>query len=232
MKVMLFGATGMVGLGVLRECLLDRSVTEVIAINRSLISAAPDKPSQAHWSKLRQIVRTDLFNLDGLDDDFASVDACLFSLGVTSLGISEADYRHLTYDLTLSIAQRFIRVNPKIVFIYVSGQGTDSSVKGKTSWANVKGETENALLALPFRGAFMFRPGVIVPLNGIRSKTKVYQLFYTVLSPILPFLERRFPHYITTTAALGQAMIRLAKKGIAEEGPPRRILECADIDAS
>jgi hypothetical protein len=91
---------------------------------------------------------------------------------------------------------------------------------------------ENALLALPFRGAFMFRPGVIVPQHGIRSKTAVYQMFYTVLGPILPFLERRFPHYITTTSTLGQAMIRLAKKGIAEEGPPRRVLECADIDAA
>ncbi|ADW67107.1 Rossmann-fold NAD(P)-binding domain-containing protein [Granulicella tundricola] len=225
MKVMLFGGTGMVGQGALRECLLDPSIKEVVAITRSTVAQPIPTPSP----KLRQIIRKDLFDLDGLDDEFAAVDTCMFCLGVTSFRMKEDDYRHITYDLTLSVAKRFVRVNPKVVFIYVSGAGTDSTGESKTMWARVKGETENDLLALPLRAAFMFRPGGIVPQHGIKSKTAVYQVFYSILKPIMPLFERFFPKYVTTTDQLGGAMLRLAKKGVAQEGPPRRVLESVDI---
>jgi uncharacterized protein YbjT (DUF2867 family) len=229
MKVMLFGATGMVGQGVLRECLLNPAVKEILSISRTRIEKAGDQSIDPNSTRLRQIIRPDLFDLADLDSEFAAVDACIFSLGVSSFRMSEANYRRITYDLTLSVAQRFVRVKPEITFLYVSGAGTDSSAKTKTMWARVKGETENALLALPFRAAFMLRPGAIVPLNGIRSKTAVYQIPYTLLAPLLPLLAHSFPRRVTDTQQLGRVMLRLAQKGIAQEGPPRRVLESIDI---
>jgi uncharacterized protein YbjT (DUF2867 family) len=217
MNVILFGATGMVGQGVLRECLLDPDVHQILSIVRA--------PSGQQHPKLRELVHTDFFDYSTIETQLTGFDACLFSLGVSSAGMDEAKYKHLTYDLTLAAATTLARLNPNMTFLYVSGAGTDSTERGRSMWARVKGKTENDLLQLPFRAAYMFRPGAIQPLHGIRSKTKLYQTFYTVLNPILPLLKSAFPKYITSTEQLGRAMISVAKQGY-----PQPILETKDID--
>ena len=218
MNVILFGATGMVGLGVLRECLLDPDVQQVLSIVRT--------PSKQHHAKLRELIHTDFFDYSTIEPQLTGFDACFFCLGVSSTGMDEAKYKHLTYDLTLAAATTLARLNPQMTFIYVSGAGTDSTEHGRIMWARVKGKTENDLLKLPFRAAYMFRPGVIQPLHGIRSKTRLYQTFYNVLNPILPFLKSTFPQYITTTEQLGRAMLQVAKSGFSKP-----ILESEDINA-
>ena len=217
MNVILFGATGMVGQGVLRECLLALDVQQILSIVRS--------PSGQHDPKLRELVHTDFFDYSAIEPQLTGFDACFFSLGVSSAGMDEAKYTHLTYDLTLAAATTLAKLNPNMTFIYVSGAGTDSTERGRIMWARVKGKTENDLLKLPFRAAYMFRPGFIQPLHGIRSKTRLYQTFYTILNPILPLLKSAFPKYITTTEQLGRAMLRVAKQGY-----PSPILETIDID--
>jgi uncharacterized protein YbjT (DUF2867 family) len=218
MNVILFGATGMVGQGVLRECLLDPEVQQVLSIVRT--------PSKQHHAKLRELIHTDFFDYSTIEPQLTGFDACFFCLGVSSAGIDEAKYKHLTYDLTLAAATTLARLNPEMTFLYVSGAGTDSTEHGRTMWARVKGKTENDLLKLPFRAAYMFRPGVIQPLHGIRSKTRLYQTFYNVLNPILPFLKSTFPQYITTTEQLGRAMLQVAKSAFSQP-----ILESKDINA-
>jgi uncharacterized protein YbjT (DUF2867 family) len=218
MKVILFGATGMVGQGILRECLLDPEVRQALSIVRTL-------SGQQH-SKLRELVHADFFDYSAVASELTGFDACLFSLGVSSAGMDEAKYKHVTYDLTLAAATTLAKLNPNMTFLYVSGAGTDSTERGRSMWARVKGKTENDLLKLPFRAAYMFRPGVIQPMHGIRSKTKLYQTFYTVLNPVLPLLKSAFPQYITTTEQLGRAMLRVAKQGF-----PKPILETKDIDS-
>jgi len=216
-KVILFGASGMVGQGVLRECLLDRDVSDVLAVGRSRLSRQHEK--------LREILHEDLTNLDAIEEQLQGYDACFFCLGVSSAGMKEAGYRHVTYDLTLAVAQTLARLNPGMTFIYVSGAGTDSSGRGRSMWARVKGETENALLRLPFKSAYMFRPGLIQPLHGIQSKTRIYRIFYVVLGPFIPWLMAVFPKYVTTTEQMGRAMIVVAKSGA-----PKRVLESQDIN--
>ena len=216
MKVLLFGATGMVGQGVLRECVLDPGVATVVTIGWNATG-------QAH-PKLREIVHANLFDYAGMESQLTGLDACYFCLGVSSVGMSEPDYRRVTYDLTLAAATVLARLNPNMVFIYVSGMGTDSTEHGRTMWARVKGQTENAVLRLYPLG-YAFRPAAIVPLHGIRSKTVFYQAFYSALKPVLPFLERRFPKYVTTTEKLGRAMLRVTR-----EGAPQRVLENIDIN--
>ncbi|HSY68961.1 MAG TPA: hypothetical protein VK813_09980 [Edaphobacter sp.] len=218
MKVILFGATGMVGQGVLRECLLDPDVQQVLSIVRTLTN-------QQH-PKLRELVHTDFFDYSGIESQLTGFDACLFSLGVSSAGMDETKYTHLTYDLTLAAARTLARLNPNMTFIYISGAGTDSTERGRIMWARVKGRTENDLLKLPFKSAYLFRPGFIQPLHGIRSKTRLYQALYTALNPILPLLRSAFPKYVTTTEQLGRAMLKVAKQGYA-----RPILESKDINA-
>ena len=218
MKVILFGATGMVGQGVLRECLLDPDVQQVLSIVRT--------PTNQQHPKLRELVHTDFFNYSTIEPQLTGFDACLFSLGVSSAGMAEAQYTHLTHDLTLAAATTLAKLNPNMTFLYVSGAGTDSTERGRSMWARIKGKTENDLLKLPFRAAYMFRPGVIQPLHGIKSKTRVYQLFYTLLGPILPLLKSAFPQYVTTTEQLGRAMLRVAKQGF-----PKPILEQKDINS-
>jgi len=216
MNVVLFGASGMIGQGVLRECLLDPDVTSVLAVGRS--------STGQQYPKLREIVQKNLFDYSAIEDRLTGLDACFFCLGVSSAGMSETDYRRVTYDLTIAAAETLARLNPNMVFVFVSGAGTDSSEKGRSMWARVKGQTENALLRMPFRAAYMFRPGAIVPLHGIKSKTRVYQLAYTLIGPILPWLERRWPDQITTTEKLGRAMLKAAR-----DGAPKKILETRDI---
>jgi uncharacterized protein YbjT (DUF2867 family) len=218
MNILLFGATGMVGQGVLRECLLDPGVESVLAIGRSATG-------QQH-PKLRELVHQDLLDFSGIDSELAGFDACFFCLGVSSAGMTEEAYRRVTYDITMAVARALARVNPGLTFMYVSGMGTDSSERGRSMWARVKGEAENALLGLPFRAAYMFRPAVIVPLHGIRSKTKLYRIFYALTGPLLPLLNAWFPKYVTTTEQVGRAMIQVAK-----EGAPKPVLENSDINA-
>ena len=218
MKVILFGATGMVGQGVLRECLLDPSVESVLAVGRS--------PTGQRHAKLRELAHDDFFDFFAIEAQLAGLDACFFCLGVSSVGMDEERYRHLTYDLTLAAATVLARLNPGMVFIYVSGAGTDSSEHGRVMWARVKGKTENDLLKLPFRAAYMFRPAAIQPLHGIRSKTAWVQAIYVATAPLLSLLNRVAPNYMTTAEQVGHAMIRVARDGF-----PRQVLESADINA-
>jgi uncharacterized protein YbjT (DUF2867 family) len=218
MNVILFGATGMVGQGVLRECLLDSDVQQILSIVRT--------SSGQHHAKLRELIHTNFFDYSTIEPELTGFDACLFSLGVSSAGMDEAKYTHLTHDLTLAAATTLAKLNPQMTFLYVSGAGTDSTEHGRTMWARVKGKTENDLLKLPFHAAYMFRPGAIQPLHGIRSKTKLYQTLYTVLKPVMPLLKSAFPKYITTTEQLGRAMLKVAKNGY-----PAPILETKDIDS-
>lgn len=218
MRVLLFGVSGMVGQGVLRECLLDAGVDEVIAIGRSATG-------QRH-AKLREIVRADLFHYTDIEDQLTGFDACFFSLGVTSSGMTESDYERITYQLTLAAAETLSRLNPQMTFVYVSGQGTDSTERGRLMWARVKGRTENALLRLPFAAAYMFRPGFIQPLHGITSRTRLYRVFYVIFKPLIPLLRRAFPNQVLTTEQIGRAMLAAARHGYT-----KRVLEPRDIRA-
>jgi uncharacterized protein YbjT (DUF2867 family) len=217
MNVIIFGATGMVGQGVLLECLLDPTIGRVLVIGRNSIG-------QQH-EKLREILLPDVSDLSSIESELTGYDACFFPLGVTSVGMTEEAYRKITYDLTLAVAKTLVRLNPGMTFIYVSGTGTDSTEKGRTMWARVKGATENALLRLPFKGAYMFRPGVIIPLHGITSRTKLYRIFYAISKPLLPLLKKLFPNQIITTEQLGQAMIKVARDGYSKP-----VVEMRDIN--
>jgi uncharacterized protein YbjT (DUF2867 family) len=216
MKVLLFGATGMVGQGVLLECLRDERVEQVLAVGRASVGR--------QHAKLREVVRPDLFDLSPVRDELAGYDACFFCLGVSSAGMKEADYRRITYDLTLAVARMLAETTPDMTFVYVSGQGTDSSEHGRLMWARVKGATENALRALPLR-TYLFRPGIIQPVLGVRSKTRLYAAIYRVVGPLFPLLRRMFPRAMTTTEVLGRAMIE-----IAAHGAPNQVMETPDIN--
>lgn len=208
----------MVGQGVLSECLLDSEVESVLAIVRSATG-------QRH-AKLQELVRENFFDFSDVAPRLAGYDACFFCLGVSAAGMSEADYQRVTYDVTLAAAKTLVELNPAMTFIYVSGAGTDGTESGRTMWARVKGRTENALLHLPFRGAYMFRPAVIRPGPGIRSKTKSYRVLYGLFGPLLPLFKALFPGYVTTTEEVGRAMLEVAKHGAA-----KRVLESRDIIA-
>lgn len=217
MDVILFGATGMVGQGVLRECLLDPDVRRVVTVGRT--------PAGQHDPKLHDIVHADLSDLSVLEPQLSGFDACFFCLGVSAAGMSEQEYARITYDLTLNAATLLARLNPRMTFLYVSGAGTDSTEHGRIMWARVKGRTENALLRLPFKAAYMFRPAGIQPLHGIRSKTRLYRLFYALTAPVTPLLTRFAPRFMTTTEQLGRAMLDVAKHGARSV-----ILDTAEIN--
>jgi uncharacterized protein YbjT (DUF2867 family) len=218
-KIIMFGATGMVGAGALLECFADPRVKRVLAVVR--------KPTGIRHAKLEEVLLADFYDYAALQPRWPEFDACLFCLGVTSVGMDEPAYRRLTFDLTMAAARSMAAVNPNLVFCYVSGAGTDSSARGRVMWARVKGETENALLALPFRGAYMFRPGYIQPMKGVRSSTQWYQRVYDVVGPLYPLLRRLAPGVVTNTETIGRALIR-----VAAEGYPTRVLEGRDINAS
>jgi uncharacterized protein YbjT (DUF2867 family) len=207
-KVILFGATGMVGQGVLRECLLDPGVESVLAIGRN-------NTAQQH-EKLREIVHKDLTDLSAVASRLSGFDACFFCLGVSAAGMNEREYRRVTYDLTISASEILSKLNPAMTLIYVSGAGTDSTERGRMMWARVKGKTENALLRMPFRAAYMFRPGYIQPLHGIRTKTIWYKAFYALMGPLYPVWKLLLPQYVTTTECIGRAMLQVAKQGSAK----------------
>lgn len=206
----------MVGQGVLRECLAATDVTEVVAIVRSPLERIPAL-------KLIEVVHRDFFNWS--DVDLSGFDACFFCLGVSSLGMNEADYRQMTYELTMSLAEALVKQSPQAVFVYVSGAGTNA--QGKQMWARVKGATENALMAMPFRGVYCFRPAYIQPLHGVRSKVNLYNAFYAVLGWAEPLMMRFAPGFVTTTETVGRAMLKVAR-----DGCPQKVLASRDINAA
>ena len=218
MNVLILGATGMVGQGVLRECLLDEGVTRVVTLGRS--------PTGQSHPKLREIVHGELLNLRPIEGQLTGLDACFYCLGASATGLSEADYTQINYVLTMSVAEALARIDPDMTFVYVSGAGTDSSERGRAMWARVKGRTENALLRLPFKAAYMLRPGLIIPMHGVKSKTRLYRAFYAVLGPLLPLMRKLFPRSIITTEQLGRVMLRLARSGYSKP-----VLETADLSA-
>ena len=215
MNLLLFGATGMVGRGALLEALKDGRVRSVLVVGR--------QSANVNHEKVRELIHADFFDFTAIRNEFATCDACLFCLGVSSAGMAESEYLHKTYDLTMAAATAIAAVNTRMSFCYVSGAGTDSTERSRTMWARVKGKTENALLRMPFK-AFMFRPGFIQPRDGIKSKTALYQRFYDVLWPFYPLLSR-MPRWVTDTRTLGRAMIEVAATGYSKP-----ILESVDIN--
>jgi uncharacterized protein YbjT (DUF2867 family) len=218
MRVILFGATGMVGQGVLRECLLDGEIERVLAIVR--------RATGRRHETLQELVHENFFDFSTIGSKLSGYDACFFCLGVSSAGMREVDYQRVTYDITLAAAKTLVERNATMTFIYVSGAGTDSTGRGRTMWARVKGRTENALLELPFKGVYMFRPAFIQPRHGITSKTRSYRVLYAVFRPLFPVLRALFPRYVATTEEVGRAMLEAAK-----HGAPKPVLENADIIA-
>lgn len=216
MNVVVFGSSGMIGGGVLRECLEDPRVEAVLSVGR--------RPSGLTHPKLAELIRSDLFDLAPVADRLEGYDACFYCVGVSSAGMSEDVYRRITRDLTVSVAAVLERTSPGIVVCFVSGQGSDGTRTSRVMWARVKGEAENALLEGPL-DAYVLRPGFVQPMKGVRSATTLYRVLYTVTSPLFPILRRLFPGNVTTTVAIGRAMLR-----IATEGFPKRILETGDIN--
>ena len=217
MKVILFGATGMVGQGVLRECLVDAGVERVLVVGRS--------PTGVQHAKLHEVLHDNFTDFSKIESQLRGYDACFFCLGVSSVGMEAERYRHLTYDVTMAAATTLVRLNPGMVFTYVTGRSTDSTEQGPVRWARVKGKTENDLLKLPFKAAYMFRPSGIQPLHGVRSKTAWVQAIYVVAAPLLSYLARTAPKYMTTSEQLGRAMIKVAR-----DGYPKPVLESEDIN--
>jgi uncharacterized protein YbjT (DUF2867 family) len=215
MNILLFGATGMVGQGVLRECLLDPSVERVQIVGRTTTGI--------HHPKLQETLHRDLSQYSDIEAQLTGLDACFFCLGVSSAGMKEPDYERVTYGITMAAADALCRLNPGMTFIYVSGAGTDSTEHGRSMWARVKGRTENALLRLPF-SAYMFRPGMIQPMHGERPKAAFYKVFYGAAKVLLPLLRRAFPNQVVTTEEVGRAMLAVARTGY-----PKHILEIRDI---
>jgi uncharacterized protein YbjT (DUF2867 family) len=217
MNVIIFGATGMVGQGVLRECLAAPDVGKVLTVGRT--------PTSLQHPKLQEMVHAEMWDYSNVEAGLTDFDACFFCIGVTSSGMSEQKYAHLTYDLTMAVAGTLARLNPQMVFVYVSGAGADSSETSRVMWMRVRGRTENALLKLPFRGLYIFRPGMIEPV-GVRSKTTAYRWFYSLAKPVLPLLRAMLPDQILSTPQVGQAMLAAVRNGA-----PKRVLESPDINA-
>lgn len=217
MKVILFGASGMVGQGVLHACLLNADVTEVVTVVRS-----PLGPTDA---KVREVVHADFTDFSPVAAELSGADASFFCLGVSAAGRSAQEYERITYDYTLAAARTVAADNPGLTFTYVSGEGTDSTEKGRSAWARVKGRTENALLAMDMR-AYMFRPGWIQPVHGERSRTGWYRTLYAATGWLYPVLRRVATKHVTTTEALGRAMLAVVRL----EGAGPHILHSPDIN--
>jgi len=212
LNVIITGSTGMVGEGVLIECIHHPEVASILLINR--------KPSNYQHPKIKEIIHADFFDLTPIADQLGGYNACFFNLGVTSIGKKEPEYHHLTYDLTLHMASILASLNSDMTFCYVSGSGTDSSEKGRSMWARVKGKTENAIMALPFKAAYMFRPGLMKPTPGQHNALK----FYKYINWLYPTLRFLFPSFTCTLKEVGMAMINAALKGKG-----KIILEVKDI---
>jgi uncharacterized protein YbjT (DUF2867 family) len=217
MRVLLFGATGMVGQGVLRECLLANDVEGVLVVGRSTVGRTDPK--------LRELLVSDLADLTAIESQLAGFDACFFCVGVSSLGLSPERYVELTYDLTLAVARVVVRHNPALTFVYVSGAGTDSTERGRVRWARVKGKTENALLRLPFKAAYLFRPGAILPRHGVRSRTAWIRWLYLASAPIAGLWRALLPDTVSTSEEVGRAMLTVARTGY-----PSAVMGIRDIN--
>jgi uncharacterized protein YbjT (DUF2867 family) len=216
MRAVIFGATGMVGQGALRECLRDSDVDRVASVVRA--------PSGKQHDKLHEIVHKDFLNFTAIEKELTGLDACLYCLGVTSTGITEEAYARITYEFTIAAAKTLLRLNPEMAFVFVSGSGTDSTERGNVMWARAKGKAENAVLALPFRAVYVFRPAMIQPLDGIESKTASYRTLYKLTSPLLSVARRFWPQYISTTQELGRTLLAAAKRGTG-----KRVVEARQI---
>jgi hypothetical protein len=211
-KAIITGATGMVGEGVMHECLLHPDVEEVLIINR--------KPSGFTHPKLKEVIHSDFLNISSIENKLVGYNACYFCLGVSSIGMNEADYTKMTYMLTMHVAEALSRLNTDMTFCYVSGASTDSTEKGKSMWARVKGKTENDLAKLPFKAEYNFRPGYMHPTKGLKNTQK----YYTYLSWLYPFLRLFFSKHLLTLKDVGLAMIHVTQKGYT-----KNVLEVSDI---
>lgn len=214
-RAIITGSTGMVGKGVLLECLADPDVESVLVINRSPVGITHDK--------VKEIILKDFFDLTEIENNLQGYNACFYCLGPISTGMSEKEYARITHDMTLNFAKTLLKLNDEMTFCYVSGAGTDSTETSKMMWARVKGRTENDLLALPFKGAYMFRPAFIQPMKGVKSRTRSYRIFYALTKPLYPIL-RRFNSFVTNSETVGQAMIMVARTGYH-----KNVLENSDI---
>jgi uncharacterized protein YbjT (DUF2867 family) len=211
-KAIITGVTGMVGEGVLHECLQHPDVESVLVINR--------KPYGVKHEKLKEIIHGDFFDLSPIENHLAGYNACYFCAGVSSVGKKEEEYKHITYDLTLNFAKTLLKLNSEMTFCYVSGVRTDSTEKGRSMWARVKGKTENDLMKLGFKDAYMFRPGYIQPTKGLKNAYKIYKIF----APFYPVLKTLFPKYVVSLKELGKSMIN-----VTLYGSEKKVLECKDI---
>ncbi len=215
-KVIITGATGMIGKGVLLECLNHNSIDKVLVIGRNALDIK--------HPKLIELIHKDFTDFSGVRDQLTGYDACFFCLGISSAGLKEEEYNKITYNYTLSLARTLLALNLEMTFNYVSGEGTDSTEKGRMMWARVKGKTENDLLKLGFKQAYMFRPGIIIPLRGIKSRTKSYQFMYDNFMWLLKIIKTIAPNSVVTTTQIGLAMINSILKGY-----PLKILRPKDI---
>ncbi len=213
-KAIITGVTGMVGEGVLHECLQNDQVEQVLILGR--------RPYGMTHPKLKEIVHNDLYDLSAIEDQLKGYNACFFCLGTTSVGKNEEEFTKVTYTLTMHIAETLSRQNPDMTFCYISGSGTDSTEKGRTMWARVKGKTENDLMKLPFKQVYNFRPGYMQPTKGLKNTLPYYKYF----SWLYPVLRLLFPRFVTTLSELGLAMINATAFGYSKP-----ILEVPDIVA-
>ena len=216
-NAILFGATGMIGSGVLIECLEDPDVKSVLIIGRS--------SSKISHPKVKELLIKDFTDYSEVEDQLTGYNACFFCLGISSFGMEEDAYTKITYDYSVAAAEVLSRLNPEMTFSFISGQSTDSTEKGSTMWARVKGRAENAVKSYPFKAVYLFRPGYIHPMKGVKSRTRIYQILIPILSPFFPIMKRLMPGSVTTSVNLGQAMIKSAKIGYEKQ-----VLENPDIN--
>ncbi len=211
-NAIIFGTTGMVGEGVLHECLKHPDIESVLVINRS--------PCGVNHEKLREIIYKNFLDLSPIENELAGYNACYFCMGISSFGKKEEEYTRITYDLTMHVANTLVRLNPDTTFTYISGVGTDSSETGKSMWARVKGKTENNLMKLPFKASYMFRPGYIQPIKGLKNTYKIYR----VVAPFYLLINLLLSKYVCTLQEIGLSMINVTLYGL-----DKQILECKDI---
>lgn len=221
MKVIITGATGMIGKGVLLECLDSTQIQEILSISR--------KPLGIDHLKLKELIHEDFSEFNSVAEKLKGYDACFASMGVSAASMKEEQYTKMTYDFTLALANQLVKVNPHSTFIYVSGQGTDSSEKGRAMWARVKGKTENDIIKLGFKQAFMFRPGGIIPLRGILPSSKFYRFLVSNLTWLLKLMKIMAPNALVNTTQIGLSMINITKKGYSQNIiKPKDMLILAD----
>ena len=228
MRVILFGATGMVGQGVLRECVRDAGVTKVLSVVRKP-GATPARVGDTDVTasgKVRELVAPNFFDFSAVEHKFAGFDACLFAIGVSTFAVKAEEYPKITRDIPVAAARSLVRVNPAMTMVFVSARGADETETASAMWKRVKGETENEMLRAGFAQAYVLRPLGIVPMHGIQSRTGLYRTFYGMMRPLLPAFLRALPRYVTSTEGLGRAILAVARSGYKN-----RRLEAADISA-